>query len=135
MAPTAKTILYGSQARNEARSDSDIDLKKAGIFPIVHGVRALALEYDIADSNTKRRLQQLAARSVIADTMAQNLAEALDFFMAKRLDVALSTEDKTARAVNPNQLSALEKDLLKECLAIVKDFKGFITHHYRLDIF
>ena len=67
--------------------------------------------------------------------MAQNLAEALDFFMAKRLDVALSTEDKTARAVNPNQLSALEKDLLKECLAIVKDFKGFITHHYRLDIF
>ncbi|MGL5252573.1 MAG: DUF294 nucleotidyltransferase-like domain-containing protein [Moraxella sp.] len=116
-------------------SDSDIDLKKAGIFPIVHGVRALALEYDIADSNTKRRLQQLAARSVIADTMAQNLAEALDFFMAKRLDVALSTEDKTARAVNPNQLSALEKDLLKECLAIVKDFKGFITHHYRLDIF
>lgn len=26
MAPTAKTILYGLQARNEARSDSDIDL-------------------------------------------------------------------------------------------------------------
>ena len=26
IAPTAKTILYGSEARDEARSDSDIDL-------------------------------------------------------------------------------------------------------------
>ncbi len=26
VAPTAKTILYGSQARNEAHDDSDIDL-------------------------------------------------------------------------------------------------------------
>lgn len=26
VAPTAKTILYGSEARNEARADSDIDL-------------------------------------------------------------------------------------------------------------
>ena len=116
-------------------SDSDIDLKKAGIFPIVHGVRALALEYDINDTNTRSRLQQLAQRQVLDGTMVQNLSEALDFFMAKRLDVALTTQDRKARAVNPNHLSALEKDLLKECLAIVKDFKAFITHHYRLDIF
>lgn len=116
-------------------TDSDIDLKKAGIFPIVHGVRTLALEYQINDTNTKNRLQQLAQRQVIDEATAQNLAEALDFFMAKRLDVALTTQDRTARVVNPNQLSALEKDLLKECLAIVKAFKTFITHHYRLDIF
>ena len=116
-------------------SDTDIDLKKAGIFPIVHGVRALSLEYHITDTNTRSRLQQLAQQQVLSDTMAQNLAEALDFFMAKRLDVALTTQDRTARAVNPNHLSALEKDLLKECLAMVKDFKTFITHHYRLDIF
>ena len=116
-------------------SETDIDLKKAGIFPIVHGVRALSLEYHITETNTRSRLQQLAQQNVLDDTMAQNLAEALDFFMAKRLDVALTTQDRTARAVNPNHLSALEKDLLKECLAMVKDFKTFITYHYRLDIF
>lgn len=98
-------------------------------------MRALSLEYQITDTNTRSRLQQLAQQHVLSDTMAQNLAEALDFFMAKRLDVALTTQDRTARAVNPNHLSALEKDLLKECLAMVKDFKTFITYHYRLDIF
>ena len=98
-------------------------------------MRALSLEYHITETNTRSRLQQLAQQNVLDDTMAQNLAEALDFFMAKRLDVALTTQDRKARVVNPNHLSALEKDLLKECLAMVKDFKTFITYHYRLDIF
>ncbi len=115
--------------------DNDIDLKKAGIFPIVHGVKALSLEHSVEVTNTKARLQQLAEKKVLAENTAQNLAEALDFFMAKRLEVALNTADKSARKVNPSTLSALEKDLMKECLAIVKDFKSFITHHYRLDIF
>ncbi|MFW2178439.1 MULTISPECIES: DUF294 nucleotidyltransferase-like domain-containing protein [unclassified Moraxella] len=115
--------------------DNDIDLKKAGIFPIVHGVRTLALEHGIEATNTRTRLQLLGEKNAIDKTTAQNVAEALDFLMAKRLEVSLNTADKSARKVNPNQLSALEKDLLKESLAIVKDFKGFITHHYRLDIF
>lgn len=122
-----------------AGTDSDIDLKKAGIFPIVHGVKALTLEYsgqyELEATNTKTRLQLLAQHQIIDEKTAQNLTEALDFFMAKRLEVALTTADKSARKVNPSTLSALEKDLLKECLAIVKDFKAFISHHYRLDIF
>lgn len=115
--------------------DSNIDLKKAGIFPIVHGVRTLCLEHGISATNTKLRLQHLAERKYLSEKMAQNLSEALDFFLSKRLEVALNTEDKSARKVNPNTLSALEKDLLKECLAIVKTFKQYLEHHYRLDIF
>ena len=34
VAPTAKTILYGSQARNEARSDSDIDLLTLPLYEL-----------------------------------------------------------------------------------------------------
>lgn len=116
-------------------ADSDIDLKKAGIFPIVHGVRALALEYDIAETSTRLRLKALAELKVIDDKTAQNITEALEFFLSKRLAVALTTDDKSARKVNPNTLSALERDLLKESLSVVKYFKGFITRHYRLDVF
>lgn len=115
--------------------DSDIDLKKAGIFPIVHGVRALALEYGIDETSTRLRLRQLASQKVIDEKIAQNIIEALEFFLSKRLAVSLTTDDKSARKVNPNTLSALERDLLKESLAVVKYFKGFITRHYRLDVF
>ena len=116
-------------------TDSDIDLKKAGIFPIVHGVRTLALEYGIDETSTRLRLQRLSALKVIDDKTAQNLIEALEFFLSKRLAVALITDDKSARKVNPNTLSSLERDLLKESLSVVKYFKGFITRHYRLDVF
>ena len=116
-------------------SDSDIDLKKAGIFPIVHGVRTLSLEQGIEVTNTRRRLRELVNQHVLDDTTATNLADALDFFLAKRLEAALTTTDKSAWKVNPHDLSAMDKDLLKEALAIVKDFKAFISHHYRLDIF
>lgn len=115
--------------------DSDIDLKKAGIFPIVHGVRALALEYGIDETSTRLRLRQLASQKVIDEKIAQNITEALEFFLSKCLAVSLTTDDKSARKVNPNTLSALERDLLKESLAVVKYFKGFITRHYRLDVF
>lgn len=116
-------------------ADSDIDLKKAGIFPIVHGVRALALEHGIHQTATKNRLAALVEQSVIDKEVAQNLMEALAFFLSKRLAVALEQTDRTARCVNPNTLSALDKDLLKQSLAIVKSFKQFLVRHYRLDIF
>ncbi|WP_019520853.1 DUF294 nucleotidyltransferase-like domain-containing protein [Faucicola boevrei] len=116
-------------------SDSDIDLKKAGIFPIVHGTRTLALEYGITDSSTKARLNALVKKGAIDEKLAKNTLEALEFFLSKRLAVSLITSDKTARKVNPNTLSSLERDLLKESLIVVKQFKSFIIHHYRLDVF
>jgi CBS domain-containing protein len=116
-------------------SSQDIDLKKAGIFPLVHGIRTLALEYDIlAVPSTKDRLKALVQAHVINQERADTLLEALEFFMAQRLSVALSTDDKHARQVDPMTLTALERDLLKECLAVVKSFKTQLRQHYQLEI-
>lgn len=113
----------------------DIDLKKAGIFPLVHGVRALALENDIVTvTSTKQRLQQLARTGVISADRAETLNEALEFFMARRLDIALATDDKLARQVDPSTLSALERDLFKECLNVVKSFKNELRQRYQLEV-
>ena len=114
---------------------ADIDLKKAGIFPLVHGIRTLALENNILDvPSTKERLKALVKAHVLNQERADTLLEALEFFMAQRLSVALSTEDKQARQVDPTTLTALERDLLKECLAVVKSFKNQLRQHYQLEI-
>ena len=113
----------------------DIDLKKAGIFPLVHGIRALALENDIFEAtSTKARLQQLVQLEVLTHKRAETLNEALEFFMARRLDIALATDNKLAREVDPAMLSALERDLLKECLNVVKSFKNELRQRYQLEI-
>ena len=114
---------------------ADIDLKKAGIFPLVHGIRTLALENDVLDvPSSKDRLKALVQSHALTQERADTLLEALEFFMAQRLSVALSTDDKQARQVDPTTLTALERDLLKECLAVVKSFKNQLRQHYQLEI-
>lgn len=113
---------------------ADIDLKKAGIFPLVHGIRTLALENDLVDTpNTHLRLKALHKKGVLTQEQVENYGEALSYFMTLRLAVALSTDDRQARQVDPSTLSAFERDLLKRCLSVVKGFKHFLTSRYQLD--
>lgn len=113
----------------------NIDLKKAGIFPLVHGIRTMALEHDILQvPSTRDRLKALVQAQVLSQERATTLGEALEFFMDQRLSVALSTEDRHARQVDPMTLSALERDVLKECLNVVKSFKNQLRQHYQLEI-
>lgn len=115
-------------------ANPQIDLKKAGIFPLVHGIRALALERDIFVPSTKDRLKALVQAQIFTKERAETLAETLDFFMAQRLAVALITEDKHARQVDPTTLTSMERDVLKECLSVVKSFKLQLRQHFKLEL-
>lgn len=116
-------------------ASQDIDLKKAGLFPLVHGIRAIALEQDILTvTSSKARLDALVQKGVMTKLRAETLNEALEFFMGLRLGVALTNDDKFARQVDPTTLSALERDLLKECLNVVKSFKNELRQRYQLEV-
>ncbi|UJF25385.1 hypothetical protein L0B52_04355 [Suttonella sp. R2A3] len=113
-----------------------LNMKKAGIFPIVHGVRAMAFELGVSATSTRERLHALVQANVMDASRAQNLTEALDFFMAQRLKTALEASSKGERkSVNPMTMSALERDVLKECLNIVKEFKASLSNRYHLGMF
>lgn len=115
-----------------------LDIKKAGIFPIVHGGRVLALEAGIDATNTFDRLEALTSRSILEKPLADDLAESLAFLMRLRLDAGLERLCKgslLSNEIDTATLSTLDKDLLQDALQVVKRFKRMIGQRYGLDRF
>ena len=115
-----------------------LDIKKAGIFPMVHGVRVLALEADIEATNTFDRLDALVSKNVLERTTADDVSESLAFLMRLRLEAgleALHGQKDVNNEVDTASLSTLDKDLLQDALLVVKRFKQMINQRYHLDNF
>lgn len=111
-------------------------LKKAGIFPIVHGVRSLALAHHIAATGTAERLAALVAEGVLDEVQGRELLEGLHFLMGLRLQAGLAEIDlgrPVTGHVDPARLSSLERDLLKDTLAVVRRFRELLRQRLRLD--
>ena len=117
------------------REDAPFDLKKLGTFPIVHGVRSLALQAHIAAVSTGERLRLLVDRQRLDAGLARDLLETLHFLMGLKLKNNLrqrqlgQTVDNLVRL---STLSTLERDRLKNSLAIVKRFRQFLQQHFKL---
>lgn len=113
-----------------------LDLKKAGIFPIVHGVRSLALRDHIPATSTIARLDALVAAGRLPAEMATDLADSLHFLMALKLKAGLAevdTDRPVTGGVPTAKLNSLERDLLKDSFAVVKRFKTLIRHQFHLE--
>ncbi|HNT39094.1 MAG TPA: putative nucleotidyltransferase substrate binding domain-containing protein [Rubrivivax sp.] len=120
----------------KGRDETPLDLKKLGTFPIVHGVRALALQYHVREAGTSARLQALQAAGRIDEALARDLLDALHFLMSLRLTHQLRQRAGGAlpgNEVRPSELGALEREPLHDALAIVKRFRGFLRQHFHLD--
>ncbi|CAN0586288.1 unnamed protein product [Ectocarpus sp. 12 AP-2014] len=134
--------LFGSLKKPQ----HGIDIKKGGIFPIIHGVRTMALERRIKATSTFDRLDALAADGRLDRRFADDLGEALALFSELRLKQQLGAleipvgaqeanfqNSSRANRVVVQTLSSLERDLLREALHIVKDFKQRLSHRYHLE--
>ncbi len=120
------------------KKSEGIDIKKGGIFPIVHGVRALALQNRIKETNTFVRLEKLAEQKIMKKKFADDLAEALAVMSTLRLDQQLKAEagevpKEDADLVNAVELNSLDRDLLREALHLVKEFKSRMSHRFHLE--
>ena len=114
-----------------------IDIKKGGIFPIVHGIRTMAVQHEVTKKNTIRRIQHLMNKKILPQQLGRDLEEALSVLIRIRLKERLdrlkeNTEDSTPDLIKIDQLSRIERDMLRDALAITKDFKLFLQDHYQI---
>jgi CBS domain-containing protein len=116
-------------------NNASLNLKKEGIFPLVHGIRSLALAHRIQDTNTVARIEALVAVSALSEEMATDLTQSLLFLMGLRLKSGLADwemQRQISGGVEVDKLSSLDRDLLKDALAVVKKFKAQLRYRFKL---
>ncbi|AMC35540.1 putative nucleotidyltransferase substrate binding domain-containing protein [Janthinobacterium sp. B9-8] len=112
-----------------------LDIKKGGIFPVVHGLRSLALQYGVDECNSYQRIQRLSDIGHLSESFGRDLAESLAFLQGLQLKAGLLNQamDKPVdHLIDPATLTTLERELLKDTLSVVKQFRQLISHHFKL---
>ena len=115
--------------------EANLNLKKAGMFPLVHGVRSMALAERIDAASTEARIRALHEAGALDAETAQELTESLHFFMGLRLKAGLDEMDRgqpVSGKVDLAGLTPLERDLLKDALAAVRRFRAQLRLRFRL---
>ncbi len=113
-----------------------IDIKKTGVFPIVQGIRSLALREKIRETTTVKRIKILEQKNVFENEMANELLEAFEVLNTLRLKAhlqKLQDNKPINNELDTHSLGKIERDLLKDSFKIVNDFKKFITYAFKID--
>jgi CBS domain-containing protein len=119
------------------QSRKGLDVKKGGIFQLVHGVRALALHAGMEETNTFRRIRGLVSRKALSPALGEDLESALETLMLLRLRQQLDAQAGKRRPDNRIRLEGLsraDRDQLQRALSIVKGFQTTLARRMNLEL-
>ena len=122
-------------SKDEKHKD-EIDIKRGGIFIIVQGIRSLSIQNRVLNTNTIKRINSLKELKVLDDESAKELIMAFNILNSLKLKASLEKLDKKEKIdnfVNPNRLTIMEEDLLKESFKIVNRLKKRLENHFKLN--
>lgn len=118
------------------KGNAQLDLKKVGTFPLVHGIRSLALAQRLTTVSTVGRIEALTATEKLPPKLGADLLDSLHFFMELKLKVGLqelATGHAVSGGIQLDKLSSLDRDLLNDTLGVVKQFKVLLNQRFHLD--
>lgn len=124
-----------SQFVHDKGHENEIDIKKGALFAIIHGIRALALEYGIKVTNSTLRIKELNNIGYMNKEDAKELMEALEVLHTLRLHAQLEklgSGKPINNYVSLDKMGKLERDLFKEALKTANRFKKTVSYHFHL---
>jgi CBS domain-containing protein len=114
----------------------EVDLKTYGIYPIVNGVRVLAVDQGMVEvTSTKERLDALLAGGTIEATLHNDLLEAFGVIQDLRLRQHARAVLNQARAdsrIRSRELPPVDLLVLKESLKVVASFQKMLMKKYNV---
>lgn len=113
--------------------DHQLDLKHAGVVPIVDIARIYALEGGIAEVNTLDRLRTESDARVLSPEGRRDLQDAYEFIAGTRLKHQAAQIREGARPDNyltPDELSQFERSNLKDAFSVVKTIQSALANAY-----
>lgn len=137
MFPPPLKLFSRFRLEREGEHAGMLDLKKGGVFPLVHGVRSLALEKRMAETGTLERIRRLQELGALERRFVRELVEAFEFLSSLRARSGLAAlaegrvPDNYAR---PGDLTSLDRDMLRDSFRVVLRLRDLIRHHFRLDL-
>src|SRR3954471_1644065 len=117
----------------------EIDIKKAGTFPIVHGMRPLAPDKGIRAHTTAGGIDALVEAGSLEPYFGRELVSALRVFMEFRLRSQLQAVRRGTMEgeslVRLKEITTADRDILRDALRIVRQFREIIRSRYHLGAF
>ncbi len=110
-----------------------IDLKHAGVVPVVDLARVYALATGLPEVNTQDRLQAAGGSGEVSPSAARDLGDALDFIgrirLAHQARQAAAGETPDNHAA-PAALSNLERSQLRDAFRVVQELQSVLAQRY-----
>jgi len=113
--------------------DKTFDIKHRGIVPVVDLARVYALAEGRDEVNTVDRLQAVTATQIVSSEGARNLEDAYDFTATLRVRHQahqLRSGEMADNFVAPGELSALERDHLKDAFGVIATMQQTLEQRY-----
>lgn len=129
--------LFSRIVSSDKRHKNEIDIKKGALFALIHGVRALALEHGIHKTNTTERIKALNDIGYMSKEDARDLLETLEAINTLRLHAQIEKLEQGKSIdnyISLTTLGKLERDMLKEALKTIEQFKKRVSYHFHLNM-
>lgn len=130
-------LFGGIKVEHNEEHRGQLDVKKAGIFAITEGIKAMAMEAGIMSGGTRERMETLVAKGLMKKKAAEDLEASYNFLVFLRLRCqveAIKAGEEPSNYITLAKLNHMEKGRLKLAFEEVNEFHEFLRVHFRVHL-